>query len=161
MQVKGNSMSFSLTGDKKMVDMLRRFGGIVDVDNLNRVMKKAAKPIVDAARSGVTRRTGLLKKSIGSKEKKYASGVHVSVIGVRKDVVGVTTNERTGKTIKVLPYKYAHLVEFGTRPHKIGSGKHPGAAAKPFLGPAFEEHKGEAVGIIESEIRQQIEKAAQ
>lgn len=48
--------------------------------------------------------------------------------------------------------KIAHLVEFGTAPHWQpnfrGGWMHPGARPKPFLRPAFEQHKGGAATIF-------------
>jgi hypothetical protein len=66
-----------------------------------------------------------------------------------------------------------HLVEYGTAPHIIrakASGgqlhlrgnvfatevQHPGAAAKPFMRPAFDSKKDEAIGIIKDECKKII-----
>ncbi|MCC6426280.1 MAG: HK97 gp10 family phage protein [Phycisphaerales bacterium] len=73
---------------------------------------------------------------------------------------------------KVDPRHYAHLVEFGTRPHAVGKdselatrvnssrkgsgvqlGKqHPGARAKPFMRPAFDSQSNKADGIIGAKV---------
>jgi HK97 gp10 family phage protein len=70
---------------------------------------------------------------------------------------------------------YGRLEEFGTAPHvirvrrgkalKIGSTyvkevQHPGAAAKPFMRPAFDTKKQEAVNVIALTLRKFIERYA-
>lgn len=71
---------------------------------------------------------------------------------------------------------YAHLVEFGTAPHKIraGAGKklkiggyyvgkvinHPGAAPKPFLRPALLNNKDRIVAEIKAKLRKNIQREA-
>lgn len=45
---------------------------------------------------------------------------------------------------EIYPRNYAHLVEFGTRPHMVGGRQHPGAHAKPFLTKAWDEKSDEA-----------------
>jgi HK97 gp10 family phage protein len=40
---------------------------------------------------------------------------------------------------------YANMVEFGTKPHKIGSGDHPGVMPKPFMRPALDSEADAAV----------------
>lgn len=60
----------------------------------------------------------------------------------------ITSKLTRGKKIRLDPTFYAHLVEGGAKPHRIGKGSrrrqgrqsgklHPGAKAKPFLGPAW------------------------
>lgn len=71
---------------------------------------------------------------------------------------------------------YGRLEEFGTAPHvirvrrgralKIGSTyvkevQHPGAAAKPFMRPAFDTKKREAVNVIALTLRRFLERYAQ
>jgi HK97 gp10 family phage protein len=95
-----------------------------------------------------------------------------------------------GKSTKVVPSNYVHLVEFGTRPHSLGKGarakrkaskwgreraakpakagaagnKHPGAKAKPFLRPAMRAAKKEAGQValerLGKEIQKEIERQA-
>lgn len=70
---------------------------------------------------------------------------------------------------------YGRLVEFGTAPHtirarrakslKIGDTyvkdvQHPGAAAKPFMRPAFDNKKNTAVNVIAVTLRKAIERYA-
>ncbi|HRJ40834.1 MAG TPA: HK97 gp10 family phage protein [Caldilineaceae bacterium] len=69
---------------------------------------------------------------------------------------------------------YAHLVEFGTKPHTIKPPKgkllrimgrffrlgvrHPGARAQPYMRPAFDTKRGEALNIIERELWARVQK---
>jgi len=82
--------------------------------------------------------------------------------------------------IKIGPSKaawYAHFVEFGTATHNIRSKllgprlklrdgrivrkvSHPGAAAQPFMRPAFDETKTLAANIIKQQLVTEVEKAA-
>lgn len=70
---------------------------------------------------------------------------------------------------------YAHMVEFGTKPHEIKPRKfkslflagifrkivkHPGAKPKPFLRPAFDNKSGEAVDAIAAYIRARLARLA-
>lgn len=105
-------------------------------------------------------RTGLLKKSIGLKTKKYGRGVNKKIVGLVGPKLNTFITRKGGG--KIEPAKYAHLVERGagshaikprkserlntfTGPLKEGSKKqvalsnyqHPGATAKPFMKPAL------------------------
>lgn len=53
-----------------------------------------------------------------------------------------------------------HLVEFGTAPHTIKGKHHPGARPKPFMRPAFEQNKEQAVEIFGREFGPAVEKQA-
>jgi len=53
---------------------------------------------------------------------------------------------------------YAAMVEFGTKPHRINGIRHPGAAPKPFLRPAFDQKSDEALEITKQHLRDAIEK---
>lgn len=110
---------------------------------------KAMEPMKDAAKANVPFRRGVLRRAIGMKKCRYQEGRIVDVlVGVRKDV----------RTDKDWPVKYAHLVEFGTAPHRykkphavkmelgafsgwIWVTQHPGSKPQPFLRPAFDMTK--------------------
>lgn len=126
--------------------------------------RKIARPGVRAATTLVLRaarqrapkkagdRTGALRKSLGQAVRTYKhKGVVFGIVGPRVEHV---TTDKYGR--KVWPVKYAHLVEFGTAPH----GKHPGARARPFMRPAYEETKMAARNALWSKIAQNIEKEA-
>jgi HK97 gp10 family phage protein len=101
---------------------------------LKKAVKTAIKPVLSDAKQSAPVETGMLQKSIISKDKKYSNGVLV--------IVGAESKKdpATGRN----PANYLHLVHDGTKPHaiagpcKIGSNwaigiKHPGNRANPFL----------------------------
>jgi HK97 gp10 family phage protein len=59
-------------------------------------------------------------------------------------------------------YRSGHLVEFGTAPHFQPelNRMHPGAAAKPFLRPAFEKNRDQVIERFGAAIGPAIEKRA-
>jgi hypothetical protein len=122
-----------------------------------RVMREAVKPAnsiaVKAAKRLCPTRLGLLKRSLGTKVKTYvAKGTVTGITGPRTNVTATVE----GKTVK--PAKYSHLVEKGTRPHRITitpktgpmAGKpvtlnHPGARATNFIAKAEETTRAQRV----------------
>lgn len=94
--------------------------------------------------------------------------------GRRKKVGGTRVPGGARHTIKAVPFYYSHLVEKGTRPHalKKGSrlarrgkpeagqrgGRHPGAKAHPFLGPAFDATRAQAVKAAEAVLAAELAK---
>ena len=80
------------------------------------------------------RHSGELRRSIEVRDLAFRRVAATKKYGVSKRVgviVGVFPNENGGKAY------YARYVEFGTAPHAIGRGIHPGATARPFLFPAY------------------------
>lgn len=107
----------------------------------NRVVKSslnfAATPISSAAKKNCPKRSGNLKKSIGKKRiDDYSNGIFQVRIGAR-----------TGPKFKGAS-RYAHLVEFGT----------VHSAARPFLRPAFEQNKNEAVDRYKKKVAEGVNK---
>lgn len=97
-------------------------------------LKESVKKVENSAKrglSGVSERTGALKKSIVSTAKIYKNGVWagVGVDSSYKEVHG-------GKVVK--PSKYAHLIEAGFQHYPDGSR----IEAKPFLSPAVNQNGG-------------------
>jgi HK97 gp10 family phage protein len=105
--------------------------------------------------------TGLLAKSIVAESRgmfrpgKRTPDTHIAVVAVRKPRKAGGENAR----------RYAHLVEYGTRPHRIGKGAraaresrkqaavekgglHPGTKAQPFMRPALDTKGDEARSVI-------------
>lgn len=78
------------------------------------------------------------------------------------------------------PVKYAHLVEYGTKPHKLGKGSklrrsrrkddlmqggqrggsHPGSRAQPFINPAYVKNQYKTQRIYREEMWAEIRKHA-
>ena len=93
-------------------------------------------------------------------------------VEVEASVAGVSA--KIGPDTRKAPH--AHLVEFGTAPHLtrvdsaqvLSTGRttfgrvaqQPGTAAQPFVFPAFEAKKGDAVRVIAHNLRGAIKRAA-
>jgi HK97 gp10 family phage protein len=143
-----NQVLDGLAGDKKLSGKVVRG-----------ILNKAAKPIIVDAKSRVSKKDGDLQRAIGSIPGRGQGKGEQVYVGPRR-----------GGRFK----GYAgHLVEYGTAPHIIrakASGgqlhlrgnvfatevQHPGAAAKPFMRPAFDSKKDEAIGIIKDECKKII-----
>jgi HK97 gp10 family phage protein len=90
-------------------------------------------------------RTGLLRKAIAVKARKYGRGKNKKIVGLVGPKFSDVGTRPNGKK-KLPPHKYAHLVERGAAPHRIirktktgeVSWMHPGAKAKPFMKPALD-----------------------
>lgn len=123
---------------------------------------KAADPTLKAARARVPEETGALKKSLYKRVRMYGkSKTAVAIVGPR-------TKFMKGKR---KPSKYAHLVERGhagrfgknivkrsarqamffiQKGHLSAQGKH--VPAHPFMRPAYEQTKGQAVRILKEQL---------
>lgn len=101
--------------------------------------------------------------------------------GVFRNSSGIPVEHAAAVYIKNRPGKrgarrYAHLAEFGTKPHHQGKGaintvfkrskakknlvggKHPGAAPRPFMRPALDSKADEAQRVIAEVTRQELAK---
>jgi len=96
-------------------------------------------------------RTGLLRKSIAVKAKKFGRGSKKKILGLVGPKFSTSITLKNG--LKIEPFRYAHLVERGAASHTISprrkekqksfvgpvmpgrfkSWQHPGAKAKPFM----------------------------
>jgi hypothetical protein len=117
---------------------------------------RAAKPTRGQVSESALRiaRYGHLAKSIGTKSRIYPSGNYAAAIGPKMSFVrslGVwTRGKRKGQKKRSVPYKYAHLVEKGTKRSK----------ARPFLGTAAAE-VAEYPARAALEIEREVEKILQ
>lgn len=121
----------------------------------------ASRIVVKATRQGAPKVTRRLANSIGSATRTYRNrggwGEAVTVVSF----IG-PTKAAGGKYPR-----YAHLVEFGTKPHwqnfapmpggmVLQHWQHPGAKPKSFLRPAFEANKTAALNAIAAELEKGI-----
>lgn len=153
---------------------------------LRRAVRAGCVVVQKDARRRVPVRTGFLRKAIAVRADNRPYGVRGSVyitktVKARKHatVAGkfVAAKQR-GFAGTIYPRAYAHLVEFGTQPHRLGRGSersikvrgdrvgparnetgrmHPGARAKPFMRPAFDTQKEAAVKETEKVLRREVE----
>jgi len=154
---------FVLTGDKELIAKLNGLGGKVYRKVVAQASRKAFAPVVSSAKSNVVKDTGLLKKSIGIKQKRYPrAGRIVTIVGPRTGFGKKIMAKTIRGEVEVFrdPVRYAHLVEYGTQAHAISQGDyigaaeamHPGTAAKPFMRPAFDGNESRAKQIMRSEL---------
>lgn len=151
--------------------------GIAEVAKLSqqrtatlKAVKGGAKLVASAAKARAPRRPGRggggLKQAMGIKPVKGTRGktLAYAVIGARKKVVKQVPVGKSGRTRKHAPAYIAHIVEGGAKAHALNGGRHPGAKAKPFLGPAFDATKARAIEesgrILGMETQKLIDKAA-
>lgn len=118
---------------------------------IQQAQRKAMRPMLRAAKAKL--------KANGS----YLTGELYRLLSIIRD----RTASKANPTMIVGPdkskgpgYRKAHLVEFGTSPHPIGEGMHPGQAAAPFMRPAFEETKDEMIDVFGKEIGPAVERRA-
>ncbi len=131
---------------------------------LRRSIRAGIKVVLDQAKLNVPVESGLLRKSLGIRFKRGRPGQVFVQMGPRKN-----------RDKKKDPW-YAHLVEFGTRPHSLrkrdklanfrtgrrsrqtqGSKMHPGARSKPFLRPAFDTKAQDAIDKFRDEVFRNID----
>lgn len=118
--------------------------------------------IRQAAKRNVPNVTGLLRKSLGKKSKTYTDGTVIVIVGPRRGFKRVIDGKPRN------PVNYAHLVEFGTKPHflrpqktKGKTGKmHPGARAQKPITRAAESALVGAAQRMATRMAAEIEKLA-
>lgn len=92
---------------------------------LRPALSRATKPLVQAAKKFAARRSGLLAKSIKRKVRTYKNGgTLATIIGPDSNLRKEVTRQAPWGPVQVtaVPAFYAHLVEFGTRPHSLAKG---------------------------------------
>lgn len=133
---------------------------------LRRTLVKAGKPIADRARSLAPIDTGELRDSIAvstrlsnpAGKSEFAAAMRAGA-GVAAATAALRSARRAaageGSTAEVYvgagPLPQAHLVEFGS----INN------TAQPFLRPAWDEKRGEALDIIKNDLGSEIQRTAQ
>lgn len=129
----GNKLTLRLEGTE-LIRQLKRLERKLGAKIARKTLRAAGRPILNDARRRVAVDTGELKASlkIRTTVKKYSA---------------------QGRVQATAPH--AHLVELGTKPHyfkgkKKGSSKkkkriHPGTSPQPFLRPAYDSKRPEAI----------------
>ena len=118
-------IGISLIGDKELVRKLEALGPKVYKKVVAQASRKAWAPVTKTAKAKAPKATGLLRKSLGTKQKKYArNGVIVTLTGPRTGFEQDVTVQTPYGPMKRRqnPSKYAHLVEFGTASHALAVG---------------------------------------
>lgn len=124
----------NIFGDVQVIEGLGRLSTAVERSMLRKAIAKGLKPIMRIAKRNVPVESGLLRKSIKSAVTKMVSGK----VYVDPKVVGKDGDK---------PAKYAHIVEFGGPKHRNPT---------PFMRPALDKGRNEALDIIANEFREQL-----
>ncbi len=172
-------MSIEISGLEEWAEALRALkrSGVNRV--IRRAVNAASTPILKAMRRHARARdktdTGALGKSIGRVIRtNRRTGKTRAYVGPLKgyELTGEVKDRRKGRRGKMrkvtrMPRRYAHLLEYGARPHDIAiktkSGKeirykHPGMQPEPFVRPAFDESKDAAVAAFAKVMGEGIDK---
>jgi HK97 gp10 family phage protein len=155
-----------ITGIKELMQSLEKFTPAVQRKILRPALRAEGTRVLKEARAKVPVDTKLLKKSLGQRTKTYKNGRVVVIVGPRhgfKQVIkGVAKN----------PVRYAHLVEYGAKPHSISArsviatrkmvaGKlHPGFPGRLVLTRAYKTALNGAAERMAARMAQEIEKLA-
>jgi HK97 gp10 family phage protein len=189
-------------GAREIIENLRAVGVNLSKSGIRRGLYASAAIIRDEARLRAPVRTGALRKSIVAQTRaagKFKNGKpteHVAVVTIAKKAYARGKRGKARgvkrKQGQIMPYlrgqiyprNYAHLVEFGTRPHAIGKGSdleitrgskrkgtrktvagpqkgrmHPGARPKPYFRPAFDTKLPAAEAAFKRVVMAEVEKA--
>lgn len=125
-------------------------------------VRKSLKDATEIVRSDAQRRAPREDMTMDMWDYIYGvdTGPHLKDNITSKVTVGA--NGASGKVgIDYKKVHHGHLVEFGTKPHRIGKFSHPGAKKHPFMRPAFDARGDEAVEVITTQLRDAVEKEAQ
>lgn len=146
-------MSIKLEGSKELSKQLNKLAKKAASGAVRKALRAGGNVILKEARIRVPRKTGTLKKSLGIVSRK----------GTRTSFRVSITN-RQGKKLKNDGW-YGHFIEFGVKPHSLSGKKetrrkHKGHAAKPFMRPAYELKKRQAIKTFRERMWQEILKAS-
>jgi len=111
------AVSFDVQGFTELRRAFSRFPDRVERKVLKDTVTSSATPIISAIRSRVPRGgLGHLRRNIKMRVTMHAqNSVASAAIGARSTAIPVSRDKRWTKTGRVVPSKYAHLVEFGTK----------------------------------------------
>ncbi len=164
-------MEVKVEGLTELRDLLqRKLPDEIQTKALQSTLAKAAKPIVSEARARVPVRTGALRRAITSGRSRKSTKVRaVRVIGVNAKKINRPATEN-GRSRWIDRY-YWKQIEFGRpayssrrnlgTPEKGFFGKRFKAVpARPFLRPAFEARKFDALEAFRKNMATEIDKAA-
>jgi hypothetical protein len=129
-----------------------------------RATKKTNEILASMLRTIAPQRTGALKKSIDMKVKKYQNGkIVVGIVGANSDYTAILTKLGTAKRLtkknmntaqkRIIPAKYFHLVEYGTKTRQTKNGQNRGqVTGKLFLKQTRDNAMQNIASIFDSEI---------
>jgi len=138
----------------------------VEANIMRAALRAGAKPILAAAKANVP--VGEPSRKGAELYKHYSGALRDSIrVSARIDARDgtVSASIKAGGTVKKTGAKvfYAHMVEFGTRPHSLsknGKGEinHPGVSPRPFMRPALDANASAAVVAAGEYIKKRLAK---
>lgn len=163
--------------DVKDIEKLLKNLGLItknlDKKGASAAVRAGGSVMIKAIRQKAPVRTGTLRKHITQKVKTYSrTSTKVSIIGAKSIKVPIRVEDGLSKDGFVNKYanpaNYFHLVEFGTKPHRItrkaGKGsqtiKHPGARANPFARTAWSRNSSPAKKAVVAKMVQVFDRYA-
>jgi HK97 gp10 family phage protein len=144
----------TIGGGRELDDALRTLTSKIQKNIMRSALRAGANVFKEAAKANAPVKSGKLRKSLA-----------------------VTTSSKGGMVTAKLKARgkvarHAHLVEFGTKPHKIapkgqkgalkisgnivGAVNHPGSKPKPFMRPAFDGKSSGAIQATAAQIRARL-----
>jgi len=153
-------------GLNELQRFLEQLSAKMEANVMRAALRAASKPILNAAKANVP---------VGEPSRKGAR-VYKLYQGVLRDSIRVSSriDSRTGKITASVKAGgkvrgsganvfYAHMVEFGTRPHSLaknGKGEinHPGVTPRPFMRPALDANAPAAVVAAGEYIKKRLAK---
>lgn len=157
------AVTVKLEGFAELEKELEKLGKTVTQKaSMRRALRKAAEPMVEAAKQKVPVDDGDLRDSItiSTRLNKRQGRMHRRMF--RDDRASVElflgpSYELGGGG------RHAHLVEFGTRPHinkgKFAGSQHPGTRPQPFMRPAWDEGARAILDRLKVELADDIKRA--
>lgn len=127
------SADLEVSGMQELVDRIQELGK-QSTKIQNQALLKAAEPVLNEAvqTTVFTDRSGRLRKGLKISRPKSNGDTRYVLIGIDKSDIS--------------------LIFYG-KFHEFGTSREP---ARPFLSPAYERHKSEALDIIKNELRQAL-----
>lgn len=104
-----------IEGIEELQNKLRALAPASQRRVLRPALQKEGTRVLQRARQNVPIQTKLLRRSLGQKTQTYTNGGVIVVVGPRRGFRQVIAGKPRN------PSKYAHLVEFGARPHSIAT----------------------------------------
>lgn len=155
-----------IQGISELMKTLEKFPGAIQRRILRPALNAEGTRVLKEAKAKVPVDTKLLKKSLGKRTKTYKNGGVVVIVGPRhgykRQIGGVWKN----------PTKYAHLVEYGVKPHFISARSnvasrkvihakmHPGFAGRYPLTDAYKTALNGAAERMAVRMAAEVEKLA-
>lgn len=153
-----NGRTTNISGLAELNELLQTLPAKIEANVLRAALRAGQKPILDAARENINDRTGALSKSLRIKTQNKKGAISATLVAGSKKAY------------------YAHMVEFGTAQHFIkpknrkslffaGLARavvdHPGAAASPFMRPAWDASQTAALEAFRAYVASRLPKELQ